>query len=114
MGLFKKHKSKGEKFAFTLLVHSVGPLYGYKGNLIVSWQRGSHSGSTRAASPASTGEAAASYVLDERLVVPATLYEVRGRAPRASNPTRRRRRYRRRQRRCRHPAACAGCVWPGI
>ena len=78
MGLLKKHKGKGCSFTFFLHVHNL-TWTSTAGSVCVRYERGSHSGTTRAAAPAGprSGDLA-TYVFEEQMLpeLPATLYQV--------------------------------------
>jgi hypothetical protein len=79
MGLLKKHKGRGYAYTFFLHVHNLS-WPGNAGDLRVQFERGSHSGSTKAkaAIPNSFRPGDLStYVFEQQLQLPATLYEVR-------------------------------------
>lgn len=78
MGLFGKHKGQAKApFTFGVLVHTLAPFPAGSGPLCVSFERGSHSGATPPAHPARGSAGSASYVFEQQLVVPCTLYQVR-------------------------------------
>ena len=72
MGLLAKAKGKStRKFSFALHVHTLTLTSG-GGSLCVTFERGSHSGSTRP-----VAGLRGSYAFEEQLQLPATLYQVR-------------------------------------
>ncbi len=79
MGLFSKHKGSGHHYTFALHFHALSPWPAdSSGSLCVTYERGSHTGSTRAVAPASPPrQGGGSYVWEQQLQLPATLYEVR-------------------------------------
>ena len=78
MGLFKnKNRGGAFKCTFFLHFHSLSPWPAAAGNLCVSFERGTHSDKTQPSPPhAPLVDECATYVWEQQLQLPATLYEV--------------------------------------
>jgi hypothetical protein len=77
MGIFKKLQGKGVRFTYFIHVHELSWPTPPRGVcLCVRFERGAHTGSTRAVESVSQ-PSHASYVFEEQMQLPATLYQVR-------------------------------------
>jgi N-terminal C2 in EEIG1 and EHBP1 proteins len=79
MGLLGKNKGKSSNFVFLIHVHSLGPWPTNYKSLAVTWERGSKHGTTSVKTPLmQPGESWTSYVWEETIQLPTTLYQVAG------------------------------------